>query len=475
MQEWLYSFDLLHKRRINLHKPLPIELIHSLRGINGFNEATFLAVHEEAMEPITSIRFNPAKKERVKVDSLKVDQLASGPVPCCRHGVYLKERPSFTMDPHFHAGTYYVQEASSMFLWQVLEQIAGTATSGLRILDLCAAPGGKSTLLASYFEDGLVVANDVIRSRSSILVENITKWGSDNVVVTNNDPKDFAKLSGFFDIIVVDAPCSGSGLFKKDNGAIEEWSVDAVKLCSHRQQRILADVFPALKKDGILIYATCSYSKAEDEAILDWLVEELPLSSIKVIANENIVEVCSDQHGAFGYRFFPDRIKGEGFFIAALRKTDGIEYAPIKHNISFASKEAITMARVWLNNNKPLSFLQQKENIIAVGEHWLQDIGLLQQNLYLRKAGICLGAIKGRDFIPNHELALSLLMNKEIAVVELNHSMAIDYLKKKEIFPETNQKGWALASFEGSHLGWMKLLQNRINNYYPIEWRILKQ
>jgi 16S rRNA C967 or C1407 C5-methylase (RsmB/RsmF family) len=188
---------------------LPQRLIESLKSVKGFDEAAFRQVHNSG-EQVTSIRLNQAKK--VNGEWALVN----------------------------------TEEASSMFLWQVLEQTIGEKTKGLKVLDLCAAPGGKSTLLASYFKNGLLVSNEVIKSRASVLVENITKWGSENVVVTNNDPKDFAALENYFDVIVVDAPCSGSGLFRRDPEAINEWSENNVALCSQRQQRILADVYPAL-------------------------------------------------------------------------------------------------------------------------------------------------------------------------------------------------------------------------------------
>jgi len=205
--------------------------------------------------PPVSIRFNP-KKAHSPID-LTI-------IPWTSHGYYLGERPSFTLDPLFHAGSYYVQEASSMFLEQAFLQ-AVDRTKPINVLDLCAAPGGKSTHLLSLMnKESLLVTNEVIRSRASTLAENIQKWGYDNVAVTNNDPQDFKRLSGFFDVIVVDAPCSGEGLFRKDPGAMGQWSTDNVALCARRQQRILNDVWPALKEGGILIYSTCTYNELEN-------------------------------------------------------------------------------------------------------------------------------------------------------------------------------------------------------------------
>ena len=195
---------------------LPQPLLQSLTNVPGFNPETFEAVHASG-EQITSIRLNAEKTTDHRPQT-------TNPIPWCPNGRYLPTRPSFTLDPTFHAGAYYVQEASSMFLWQALKETVGADTKK-KVLDLCAAPGGKSTLLASYFTDGLVVANEVIKSRAAILVENITKWGSDHVIVTNNDPSHFQSLPGFFDVMVIDAPCSGSGLFRKDPNAINEWRI----------------------------------------------------------------------------------------------------------------------------------------------------------------------------------------------------------------------------------------------------------
>ncbi|BAV08422.1 16S rRNA C967 or C1407 C5-methylase, RsmB/RsmF family [Filimonas lacunae] len=450
---------------------LPIALLASLEQCAGFNRNTFEAVHA-AEEKVTSVRFNPAKGPQ---------RLASGlpltPVPWCRYGAYLPERPSFTFDPLFHAGTYYVQEASSMFLWEVLHQVAGNPAQQ-KVLDLCAAPGGKSTLLASYFADGLVVANEVIRNRSSILAENITKWGADNVVVTNNDPAHFQALAGYFDVIVADAPCSGSGLFRKDPEAIEEWSEDNVALCSQRQQRILADIYPALKEEGILIYSTCSYSKQEDEEILDWLMQNFALESCSISLEEEwgIIPVLSEQYKAAGYRFYPDKVKGEGFFIAAFRKKESSSGTVFvkKNTLNTLTKQEVQVVGDWLKDTANLFLFKQKDTIIAVPEQWKAEVLTLQQSLHIKKAGVAVGMLKGKDLVPEHALALSLHVKDTLPKLNLELEQALQYLRKKEVDAGDAPKGWTLAQFEGVNLGWMKVLPGRINNYYPVEWRILK-
>jgi len=255
---------------------LPEKLLQSLESIKGFDREAFEKVHASG-EQVTSIRINPQKlSEASQVPSTGGD--LGEAVPWTEYGYYLNQRPSFTFDPLFHAGCYYVQEASSMFLEQAFKQTVDLSRS-LRILDLSAAPGGKSTHIQSLIsKDSLLVSNEVIRSRANILKDNIAKWGSDNVVVTNNDPKSFARLENYFDAIIVDAPCSGSGLFRRDEKAIDEWSENNVHLCSERQQRILADVWSALKRNGVLIYSTCSYSNEENENIVQWMTAELPIA-----------------------------------------------------------------------------------------------------------------------------------------------------------------------------------------------------
>lgn len=448
-------------------KKLPAELIESLQGVAGFDASSFIAMHESEQQ-ITSIRYNPRKCS-------SAGKNITGSVPWCPYGKYLDQRPSFTLDPLFHAGVYYVQEASSMFLWEVLKQTV-EATEDVRVLDLCAAPGGKSTLLASYFTKGLIVSNEVIKSRASVLVENVTKWGTDNIVITNNNSKDFERIPNYFDVMVVDAPCSGSGLFRKDTEAIEEWSLANVELCSFRQKTILAQAYKSLKKNGILIYSTCSYSKEEDEEILDWMIDEFEVENVelRVRADWNIVETASAKHHAFGYRFYPNKLKGEGFFIAAFKKKDGEAFYDKKHSVVTATKNEVGLSKAWVEETDKFGFIKQNETIIAVPEIFVNDVALLQKHLYLRKAGVAIGTLKGKDFVPYHPLAVSTIANHSALKVDLTKEQALNYLRKKEVDIETSFKGWALCCYENHGLGWMKVLHNRINNYYPTEWRILK-
>ncbi|HVT84573.1 MAG TPA: hypothetical protein VHD35_05195 [Chitinophagaceae bacterium] len=445
---------------------LPEELLESLKSIESFDQEAFEKIHASG-EQITSIRINPNK---FSIENLKFK--IENKVPWTRYGVYLAQRPSFTFDPLFHSGCYYVQEASSMFIEQALEQSVDLSTS-LKVLDLCAAPGGKSTHIQSLIsKDSLLVSNEVIQSRVPVLKDNIVKWGSENVVVTRNDPKDFSRLENYFDIIVIDAPCSGSGLFRREPGAIEEWSLNNVKLCSLRQQRIIADVFPALKKNGILIYCTCSYSKEEDEDICSWMTNELPIANCKLQIDKswNIVESSA------GYRFWPNKLRGEGFFLACFRKKDGEEYftQKIKNKPELLNKKEIAIIESWIGKNS-FQFIRRNDTVHAIPEKLVADINFLSDHFRTIYEGVAMGQLIREKLIPDHSLAMSNLLTESIPATELNYDNAIEYLKKKDIKIGVTVNGWQLVKYENHDLGWINALPNRINNYYPKELRILKE
>ena len=455
---------------------LPQELIQSLRNIESFNEETFKAVHESGGQ-ITSIRLNP-KKIGNRQSAIGNEQLER--VPWNEYGYYLNERPSFTLDPLVHAGAYYVQEASSMFLEEALKQTVDLAKP-LKVLDLCAAPGGKSTLIQSIISAAsLLVSNEVIKTRVHILAENITKWGAANVIVTNNDPSDFQRLPGYFDVIVVDAPCSGSGLFRKDPAAIDEWSENNVLHCAQRQHRILEHVIPALKDGGILIYSTCSYSAEEDEMIADWLMDNYSLETARLNVNTewNIIETISPEKNAYGYRFYPDRVKGEGFFVAVF--SNGNRFVEessrnTKNKLPVTAKQEQQVLSKWINSEGNITSFAWQDDLLLVHEKLLPEIRLLQSILYLKKAGINAGSIIRDELIPSHELAMSTLVRSTIPFIEVDHEMAMQFLRRVNFFPETDLKGWALIKYKGLALGWIKILASRINNYYPKDWRILNK
>jgi len=469
-----------------LQSRLPKEFLSSLDGVKGFDPVAFEKVHADGTR-VTSIRLNPAKSVSFSPSSTgsfatDLQSLLDWPdsrIPWSSFGYYLDKRPSFTFDPLFHAGVYYVQEASSMFLEQALRQTADLSRP-LRVLDLCAAPGGKSTLLQSLIpDDSLLVSNEVIRTRVNVLQENMVKWGGANVVVTNNDPRDFQRMENYFDVIVVDAPCSGSGLFRREPEAIMEWSPGNVMICHQRQQRILADCWPALRQDGVLIYSTCSYSRQEDEDILDWMTMELGATPMRLQmeADWNIVEAAGSQ-GGFGYRFYPDKLKGEGFFITAVRKAEGGRFAyprVRRQSLERLARKEEDRVREWTRQDLPLVFFKHNEFVYSIPEQFVDDLPFLQSSCYLKNAGVLTGQLAAREFIPEHDLALSSIINRSLPAVSLAREEAIKYLRKEEVRTDSTHRGWALVQYEGHNLGWIKILPNRTNNYYPKDWRILKR
>ncbi|RYY39925.1 MAG: Fmu (Sun) domain protein [Chitinophagaceae bacterium] len=454
---------------------LPESMLQSLEGVPGYDRESFVNVHQSGAQ-VTSIRLNPAKpvaEDRSDAISLHKSAVAglTSPIPWTRYGYYLPQRPSFTFDPLFHAGTYYVQEASSMFVEQALVQHCDLAAP-LKVLDLCAAPGGKSTHVQSLLSPGsLLVSNEVIKARAGVLVENLTKWGGVNCVVTNNDPAHFGRLEGFFDVLVVDAPCSGSGLFRRDPEAITEWSPSNVDLCQGRQQRILADAWPALKEDGLLVYSTCSYSIEEDEAILDWLMETFGCVSLPLqTPGDGIVEIQSGR-GGWGYRFFPDRVRGEGFFLAVFRKKDAV--SAVRHKVKpldlLPAKEAAPLAG-WIDV-EGLRFLRHGQRLLAFPDALLSDLAILQSALYIQSAGTAMGELIRDKLVPDAALALSTRLSPSVPRIDVDFATAIRFLQRADLELDA-AKGWQLLAYAGIPLGWVNVLPNRVNNYFPREWRI---
>lgn len=420
----------------------------------------------EEVSPV-SIRLNPRKQNKI---------VSADSVPWATFGRYLNERPKFTFDPLFHAGTYYVQEASSMFIEQIFRQHIGG--SELTVLDLSAAPGGKSTHILSLIDDkSLLVSNEVIRSRASILAENILKWGYPNSVVTNNDPADFERLPGFFDVIVVDAPCSGEGLFRKEPESVNEWSIENVNLCSSRQRRILADVWPALKENGILIYSTCTYNDDENEENLKWLQQnqDVEFLSIDTDASWGVVE--SDVNHVKGYRFYPHRVKGEGFFISAVRKREPTrDNSRVKKTLTTASKKIKETLSTWVNNSNAFELFQHDDYLFIFPHNQINSLELVKQNLRIVQAGTTLASAKHDKIIPEHGSAMSIHLNHgNFNSVELELAHALQYLRRETFEWLDQPKGFQLIKYEGAPIGWINSLGNRFNNLYPMDWRIRSQ
>ena len=410
--------------------------------------------------------------------------VAGEPVPWAPSGVYLEKRPTFTFDPLFHAGCYYVQEASSMFVERVLREYV---QEPVVMLDLCAAPGGKSTLCRSALPEGsLLVANEVMRNRSQILAENLMKWGHPEVVVTNNDPADFTDLTHLFDVILTDVPCSGEGMFRKDQVAVDEWSLENVDICWQRQRRILSDIWPALKPGGLLIYSTCTFNREEDEDNVAWIARELG-ADVLVVPVEEAWGITGNLIGdSFPvYRFLPHKVKGEGFFLAVLRKHAG-EVETVEPRAEKKKKGGKDVkgkapqlsvpkeAKDWLQIPGDYQLTINGTNVQAFPKSHETVYTLLQQYVKVIHAGITLGEMKGKDLIPHHSLAMSTaLADGAFPKAEVTYEQAIAYLRKESLVLDAGvPRGYVLLTYQNIPLGFMKNIGNRANNLYPQEWRI---
>jgi 16S rRNA C967 or C1407 C5-methylase (RsmB/RsmF family)/NOL1/NOP2/fmu family ribosome biogenesis protein len=403
------------------------------------------------------------------------------PVFWSENGFFLQERPSFTLDPALHSGAYYVQEASSMFIEHVLKSIK--APKGV-YLDLAAAPGGKSTLLASYLgNEGMLVANEVIQARAQILKENCVKWGLGNMVVTNNDPEHFEPLEGFFDLVLVDAPCSGEGMFRKDPQAKDEWSLDHVQLCSSRQKRILDQAAGLVKAEGYLIYSTCTFNEQENEEMIRFLTSEFSYEPVRINLDPSWgireTEVITEEGTFYGYRFFPHLVEGEGFFVTILKRSeDAFILEPgrikdFKHPVlkSVMEKEGASIDHE-LGFDGSGKYYLLNDSFFRINKAWSRYFERISQHLSLRYFGVELGKKQKEEWIPSHEWALSILPKNGFPSYELKLDQALDYLKKNDLDFKGLPLGWVLITYKNLPLGWIKNLGNRVNNYYPKEWRI---
>lgn len=436
---------------------LPAKFIERIKRENPNHESLLNALDSES--PI-SIRLNPNKpKESNHLEFAEK-------VPWCSTGYYLKSRPKFTLDPLFHAGCYYPQEAGSMFIETVYKSLE-LADSPV-VLDLCAAPGGKSTLLAGLLNNqGVLVSNEVIRSRAYILAENVTKSGFSNCLVSNNDPKDFSALKGSFDVILIDAPCSGEGMFRKDLKSRTEWSEENANMCSARQKRIVMDVWDSLKENGYLIYSTCTFNPEENENNIDWLLHELDCEVVQVPVFENVIPDSKN----YGVYFLPGFTKTEGFYCCVLQKKDKIKLnSKIKlENLSIL--KSIDNISSFVKKTSNLVFWNENETYYGSTELMFDFYRQYLKKLKWMKKGVKIGENSKKGFSPDIELALNRdLMNNENPI-HLTEQQALKYLHG-DTFEIDAPIGIHLVSYQNQPIGFIKHLGNRFNNLYPKEWRI---
>lgn len=460
-----------------IKRELPDKFLEFLLQATG--EDLFSLVKEaiESSSPVTSIRLNPFKPLPPEIQSFANNAIEMNDrVPWCSDGYYLPERPFFTHDPSLHAGAYYVQEASSMFL-EILRPLLNSFTEKpIRILDLCAAPGGKSTHLISMAPlESHIVVNEVVKNRLPALKENIIKWGVHSVNITSREASAFASRSlesQQFDFILVDAPCSGEGMFRKDPVAIKEWSEESVMMCAKRQRSILADIWPALAPGGYLAYSTCTFNIYENDLNLKWLREELGALPADLathpgspVPNPGII---AGKEG--GFRFFPGLVRGEGFFFALFRKPSGESSGESSGQSSGQSLGQPSGQ----SSGQPFEKLSKKPFSQTSHHSFGQTSGkqsykqsAKQPNSHLHKKSDTNPQIVPED-------AFSILPDLRFPTVELSKEDALSFLARRTIVIKDAPLGYLLVTYGGLPLGYVKNIGTRANNLYPMNWRILK-
>ena len=446
---------------------LPDDFVKSMRDI-GLAELPDVLM---STEPETSVRVNSARGI-VRPDG-------ATPVDWCSTGFYLDSRPAFTFDPALHQGLYYVQDASSMAVRDVIASL--TAGHGpLRLLDACAAPGGKTTAAIDALPAGsLVVANEFDRKRAPILAENISKWGSPAVIVSRGDTARLGRLRDTFDIVIADVPCSGEGMMRKDPDAVSQWSPRLVADCAALQREIVENLWPALRPGGIMLYSTCTFNRAENEENIDWMCRTLgartmPLCLADYPAISRGIDTPRDC-----YRFIPGRTRGEGLFICALVKDGEPSAERAGRAKKVRSKGGDRKAQ---DPGIPPSWTAGDYETYALGDTLsllpaalADDMRSIASALDCLSVGVEAATVKGRDLIPSQALALSTaLADDAFPRADVDYSTALAYLRREAVtLPDDTPRGIVLLTYAGRPLGFVKNLGTRANNLYPSPWRIL--
>lgn len=456
---------------------LPAEFAERvLRDLGSEQGAALCAALDEV--PPVSIRINPAKCG--DVEALLRSLGAAERVPWCADGRYLSERPQFTFDAAFHAGAYYVQEAASQFVGLLAGDIAGR-----RVLDLCAAPGGKTTLYASLAgPQGLVVANEIDRRRAQVLADNVRKWGTGNAVVTCCEPRALGDLEAWFDVVAVDAPCSGEGMFRKDPASRDEWSENNVRLCATRQDGILREAWRALKPGGRLVYSTCTFNREEDEGTLERFLTRVGEEVVEAAAVEtdDAWGIVCGRVGAFRiYRFYPHKTRGEGFFAAVACKAPdagGRAATPKGRRSVMTPVDKATAAEAgrWVRDPGTMRFASVAGTLYGWPAAQADAVRMLSETLPVIYSGVALGQVfKGR-LRPDAALAFYAQLDRgALPTAELAPDEALTYLRRGEVAAARFAEGLNLVCAGGRALGFAKRIGNRVNNMYPNSLRILKQ
>lgn len=410
-------------------------------------------IHALDSSPPVSVRLNPGKMKK---------KINAKPVPWCEWGYYLPYRPNFASDPHWHAGMYYVQEASSMMTGKAIAKARSLCGSSVRMLDLCAAPGGKSTLASNLLRtDDMIVCNEVIRPRTGVLTENVIKYGYPNVVISSNDSADFAKMGQVFDIILADVPCSGEGLFRKDPGAMQHWSDENIRTCELRQKRILQDIIRCLKPGGFIVYSTCTWNPGENEA----QIEMLTAKGFELLEFD-------DEFAAGGiFQAYPHRLNGEGFFLALLRNTDGDHVNETTPAGKTYDRKDIQVSELIDDSGIEIRQLQDKTKAASFATFtFMEKYGSRLRTL---QWGCDVSVLQGKENVPSATLPFSMLFKRHALInTELERKDVLAYLNRQSLPCSSAQTAYTVISYKGLPVGLGKIVKTRINNLFPKEWML---
>lgn len=430
--------------------PLPNDFIQSILTNSPFGQTLLDALNGPSP---TSVRINPRKK-------MAFDNSGLEPVPWCKEAYYLEQRPNFTLSPLFHSGTYYPQEAASMAIYDLVASLK--LHEGCIVLDACAAPGGKTLAMMDALPDRCAaIANEIHPHRANILCETITKWGLDNVAVCNNDTSIFRDLNAFFDLVLIDAPCSGEGMFRKDPNARLEWSLESVHKCSERQSNVINNLISCIKPGGYLIYATCTFNQSENEARIQEILAtgEFELQPWKAPSE------CTVGRDGLGHYFVPSRSRSEGLFIGVLKKCGTLNSNPI--TFPFTSNPNFTGLAFDVLANQELI----RQNNRAHLRSWVLGQALSKLKIPLRflKYGIAVAESTVKGWVPQHDLSMYA---SPFPQIEITKHEALLYLRGETFTIPPSPPGYYLMCYQGTNLGFIKHLGNRFNNLYPKAWRI---
>ena len=437
----------------------PLPFLRRMHGQLGEQYGTFLTALDQP-SPV-SIRFNPAKRAHHNLP-------LGAPISWCNEGFYLTQRPLFSTDPLWHAGAYYVQEPSSMVLARVVADFFQGPPK--MVLDVAAAPGGKSTLIAAMLRpQDILICNEIHAGRFQILKQNMIRWGAPNVWLCREDPKNFYAIRNLFDLILLDAPCSGEGMFRKESEAVNQWSEGLIQQCAGRQQKIIDQIWPALQPEGLLLYSTCTYAPYENEENMHWLINSKPAEEKTWIfpAEWSIAKLHP------GYQLWPHMVQGEGFyFCGIIKSSDRVGDQNRGVNTERGFNNWSDPIREFFPERDDYLLLRNNQDVIyAIGREYKSWWQHLQKSITSLTPVLELGQLKGSDFIPAPSLALSTVLPLAVASVEVDLLQAQKFLARQEIRLQ-GSPGWKVLKHGGLSLGWVKLLSNRVNNYYPKEWRI---